>query len=341
MRINADSERFGEDLGDDQLVEIIREKRAEDTVVAALKELARRKSSRQPDIFREVLDDPERNTAPKMMVVRALGTRPDRRNQELLLRHSDVQNAPLFTEVVRALGQIGDEHALERLEQINGLEDAMTRRTLEFTKALLAHRLRLNKHFIPPPSEADLVEVTNGIRCEASEARPETIRRALDDVREDLPTISLAEEGAVTLAYRSGTLVLVFTDEFHQRRQLETIRERSALPLVILKNSLSLEHYFLDTYFFTQPSGDDEEVTLLGVRPRGELTYAGGIQIGEEGVDFRLKSVGSRYAAAVEVGGRYDPAERSWEFTQAVASTKVAATENTARTPRRAPPSFQ
>ena len=40
----------------------------------------------------------------------------------------------------------------------------------------------------------------------------------------------------------------------------------SALPLVKLKNGLSLERYFLDTYFFTQPSEGHEEVALLWER---------------------------------------------------------------------------
>ena len=341
MRMHADSERFGEDLSDDELAQIIQEKRAEDRVVAALKELDRRKSSRRLDMFREVLDDPERSTAAKTVAVRVLGTEQlGLENQELLLRHTDVEDASLFARVVGALGKIGDEQALERLERINGLQDATAQRALEFAKSLLAYRLRLDKHLIAPPSQEDLVEVTIGIHCEASEAKPETVRRALEDVKEDFPTISLAEGGAVTLAGRSTEFLIVFTDEFQQGEQLETIRERSALPLVKLKNGLSLERYFLDTYFFTQPSEGQEEVALLGVRPRGELTYAGGVQIAEEGYNFRLESVNTRYASAIQVEGRYNPDERSWEFTRAVTSTNVAAGEGVARTPRRASPSF-
>jgi len=338
MGMSIDIESFGEDLADDELAKIIQEKRAGHRVVGALKELSRRESSRRLDTFREVLDDPEQDRRAKMTVVRALGTEPRLESQELLLRHTDVENPSLFAGVVQALGEIGNEQALEHLEQINGHDDAVARRTLEFAKSLLGYRLRLNRHLIAPPSEADLVEVRDGIHCEASETRLATIRKALKDVKKHLPTISLAEEGAVALACRSNEKLIVFTDEFHRREVLETIRERSALPLVKLKNGLSLERYFLDTYFFTQPSEDREEVTLLGVRPTGELTYAGGIQITDEGFNFILRSVGSRYASAIQVEGRYAPDGRAWEFTQAVTSTKVAARENVARTPRRASP---
>lgn len=153
--------------------------------------------------------------------------------------------------------------------------------------------------------------------------------------------VPLAEEGAVKLACRTTELLLVFTNEFQQARTLETLSERSAVPMVLIKNNLSLGHYFLDHYFFTHPSKKRDEVILLGTRPKGELTFVGRIQILKNELTFKLNSVDSRYAPAIEVEGRYHPDKRSWEFTRALTSTRIAAKKNVARTPRRASPSFR
>ncbi len=340
--MSMDIETFGERLSDEDLVEMVRARRDERSALGALKELSRRESPRRPDIFREVLDDPGQGARAKKTVVVQLGTERLRENQELLLRHLDAKDPSLFAGIVQSLGKIGDEQALQRLEETEAPDDATARRSLGFARSLLAYRLRLDRNLIEPPPDADLVEVTGGITFETARADAETMREALEQVKKHLPAVPLAEEGAaVKLTCRSIELLLVFTEELREPKSLETIRYRSALPLVLLKTGLSLERYFLEQYFFTQPAGDREGVALLGVRPRGELTYAGKTQISEKGFTFTLKSVDTRYAPAIEVEGRYDPDERSWEFTKAVTSTRVAGRESTAGTPRRASPSFR
>jgi hypothetical protein len=66
------------------------------------------------------------------------------------------------------------------------------------------------------------------------------------------------------------------------------IGQRAALPIMLLKKGLALDRYILEQYFFPQPSKDSKEVVLLGMRPRGDLTYAGRIQITEGGFNFSL-----------------------------------------------------
>src|SRR3712207_6270195 len=215
-----------------------------------------------------------------------LGTERLAETQEVLLQHLAVKDASLFAKVAQSLGRIGDEQALEQLEQIDVPTDSLAKRRLEFAQSLLAYRLRLNRHLIALPTDADLVEMTNGIPSIVETAEIETVRKALQDARKDLPAVSLTEEGAVKLVCRSNELLLVFTAEFRQPEVLRTIQNQSALPLVMLKNGLSLQRYFLDTYFFTHPIRDRVEVALLGTRPTGELTYAGRIQISENELTF-------------------------------------------------------
>jgi len=341
MSPSIDVEKFGEKLSDDRLIEIIRAGRDEEALLGALKELARRKSSRRSNIYREILNNPEQSMSARKTVVTQLGTERLTENQELLLGHLGAKDASLFGGIVHSLGKIGDEEALKRLEEIAAPDDAAAGRALAFARSLLVYRLRLDRHLIVPPTAANLLVVTDGVPIDVTKVKAETVKEALNHVRQDVPAIPLTEEGALQLTCRSTELLLVFTEEFQQPQVLATIRDRSALPMVLLKKGYSLGHYFLELYLFTHPLKGRKAVSLLGVRPRGELVHAGQVRVPEKEFTFTLKSVDSRYAPAIEVEGRYEPDQRSFNFTKAVSSTQIAGKENKAGTPQKASPNFR
>ena len=338
MSVNNDVEKFGENLSDDKLVELIRSGREEESVLGALNELSRRKSARQFDIFRHVLDDPAQSLRAKKTVAARLSAQPLNESQELLIRHLTTKDPTLFAKIAQSLGKVGDQRALERLEATTPPNEKVARRTLEFATTLLTYRLRLNRHLLPTPSEADLVKVTDGIPFKTEAADPETLRRAIAQAQKDLPAVPLAPDRGVKLTCRTTELLLLMAAEFQEPATLRTIRERPALPLVLLKRGLSLDRWSLDRYLFTHPSKGGRQVALLGTRPSGELTYAGIAQASEQGFSFSLRSVDTRYAAAIEVEGRYDPEQRSLELTKAISSTEIAAKTRKPRQPQRAAP---
>jgi hypothetical protein len=214
----------------------------------------------------------------------------------------------------------------------------VAQRALQFAKTLLTYRLRLNRHLLATPSQADLVEVTDGISFKAEAIDPETLRKAITQAKKDLPAVPLAADRGVKLTCRSTVLLLLVAAEFQEPAALRTVLERPALPLVLLKRGLSLDRWFLDRYLFTHPSKGGKQAALLGTRPSGELTYAGIAQASEIGFSFSLRSVDTRYAAAIDVEGRYDPEQRSLELTKAISDTKVAARRRKPLQPQRAAP---
>lgn len=338
MIVNADVEKFGENLSDDKLVELIRSGREEESVLGALNELSRRKSGRQFDIFRHVLDDPAQSSRAKRTVAARLTAQPLKESQELLIRHLTTKDPTLFARIVQSLGKVGDHRALQRLEAITPPNETVARRAFEFATTLLTYRLRLDKHLLATPSPDDLVGVTDRVSFKSEAADPETLRRAIAQAQKDLPAVPLAPDRGVKLTCRTTELLLLMAAEFQEPATLRTIRERPALPLVLLKRGLSLDRWSLDRYLFTHPSKGGSHVALLGTRPSGELTYAGSAQATEKGFSFSLRSVDTRYAAAIEVEGRYDPEQRSLELTKAISSTEIAAKTRKPRQPQRATP---
>ena len=340
MSSNFDVEHFGESLDDDALVELVKTNTDEPSVLGALKELSRRKSSRCFELCQAVLDNPNQSARSRRLAVSHLRRQQQPENQELLLKTFDDRDPALFSKIVQSLAMTGDEEALSRLEQAEPPVDDFAARSLNFAKVFLSHRLRLERNLIPIPSDSAFVEVSDGIAFEVTNAEPGAMADALTEIESDLPTLSLAVEGAARLSCRSTELFLVFIKEFEPTGTLETIKERSALPLVILRNDLSIGTFFIDQFLFTQPADANGNVALLGTRPNGELTCAGTIQVSDREFTFNLRSVDTRYAPAIDVEGSYDSVQKEFRFSKAYTSTRIAAKENRPQPPQKATPRF-
>lgn len=333
--MNMDVAKLEERLSENELFEIVRAKRDEDTVLSALKEIAHRKSLRRMEIFQAVLEDSVQVAAAKRIAALELGTEHLPENRKLLISHLTSKEPSVFAGVVQALGQIGDEESLVQLEKMTAPNDGAAAKTLAFAKVLLSYRLRINRNLLAAPPEEDLLEVEGGSAVATKKAKPETVREAIRDVQRRLPAIQLAEQGALQLLCRSAELLLLFTEEFVSSNALQTIFNRNALPLVLLRKGLSLERYSLSQYLFTQPSQDRKKAIVLATRPSGELSYAGKIQLSKNGAAFVVKSVESRYASKIEVQGQYHAGRRAFKFSKIIAGTTVAAIDKPADTPRR------
>ncbi|HEX8844141.1 MAG TPA: HEAT repeat domain-containing protein [Pyrinomonadaceae bacterium] len=329
-KVSADLDKFGETMSEELLAEIVLSKRGKEDAHAALKEIARRGGPRRHDVFRRVLDDTGQDASARNTAAIALGSEPVPENRESLLRHLGEKNASVFRRVVQALGRIGDEDALEQLEKAQPPDDGPARRAHAFAKSLIAYRLRLDRNRLATPAEQDLLKVEGGITFETKKPEPERLQRAIREARKDLPAVSLATEGAIELDCLSEELLLFFTDEFWRPQAQQTLLERGALFMVLLKDDPALDRHFLENYFFTHPSKGREEVALLGTRPGGDLTFAGHLKILPAGFSLSLKSVVSRYAPAIDVSAHY---EGTWKVERAITSTTVSAGESAARQP--------
>ena len=339
MASGRDVERVHEKLSFEELTTRILRERVEGEVLGPIKELVRRTEPRRNEVFAQVLDDPKHDVSVKKTVINELGSEPRIENQELLLRQLDRQDDSILMVVARALGKIGDENALKRLEAIRTPDNPATQRALQFSRSLISYRLRLGTHLIEPPVNAQLVPVREGIRFEVSKAEAATLGKAVLQARKDLPAIALSDEGAMRVTCRNIEYLLVFTDRFDQQETLLSLRNANAVPLVLLKTGLSEGGYFLDRYLFTQPAANGE-VMLLGMRPKGDLTLVGGAEISDRKVAFRLNAIESPLTPAVEISGEYDQGNRSWQFTRTLTSTTIAAPRN-AVVPRKATRTFR
>ena len=334
-KLGVDIEKFGQSMSEELLAEVALSKRSKEEAHAALKEIARRRGPRRYEVFREVLDDAGQDASTKATAAVALGTEPAAESRELLQRHLAEKDATVFRRVVQSLGRIGDERTLELLERAQAPDDGPARRAHAFAKSLISYRMRLNRNRLETPAEKDLLKVDGGIEFKVAEAEPARLRKAMEDARRDLPAVPLATEGALELDCRGVKMFLLFTDDFWRPEVQQTLRERDALFMVLLKYTHSPGRHFLENYFFSHPLKGREEVTVLGTRPGGVLTYAGRVDILPDGLRLAIKSVASRYAPAIDVAGVYTKGR--WKVERAITGTTVSAGKAALRRPRPAP----
>jgi hypothetical protein len=336
--MTADVEQFGKDLSDEDLARITLANESEETAVGALKELIRRRSPLLKQVIPQILQDPAQTTAARSTAVNALGRGRLEEAPQILMENLDGRNPRLFAKMVNALGRTGNESALNQLEQMEGPKDPVAMRALDFARVLLSYRMRMDRHRLPVPDETSLLEVEDGIMIQISQARPKSLAAAIHGIREELPGIDLSEESALTLTCQTNELLLAFVKGFDAPDAIQSLRERSAMPLVLLKKANSLEYYALDTIFLTQPMEFKDEVALLGIRPSGELIYSGRVEFSEQQTLFRLRSLASRSSPAVELDGFYDARTGSLEITRAISSPRLARDLQTKKIPQRAVP---
>jgi hypothetical protein len=325
-------------LSDDELVGLIRTARDDETLLVALTELSARNSPRTIEVFREILDDPARSLAAKRAVAALIGTGNVLEIQSLLLPHLSSRDSVLFSRVARALARLGDHTALQRLETAKPPSEPVAIRALEFAKTLLAYRLRLDKHRIPPPADTVLLRVNEPTPFRIEMVDAETLKNALSRMRSGLPELAEPPAAAVKLTCDRTELLLLVTAEFASPAAWATLRERPALPLILLQKDEVMGSYFLAGYMFTQPSRSRNQIEVLGTRPTGRLIYAGKAQPSPKGLSFSLRAVNSRYVGAIDVAGEYDATQRTFSFSRALANTFPVPGQQKSAQPQKAKP---
>ena len=129
---------------------------------------------------------------------------------------------------------------------------------------------------------------------------------------------------------------MVFNQNLQSKGDYATLRSFNALSKVFLKRRYCLDRYFLITYFFTHPSDKQSELILIGTRPSGVLSYSGTVKMSDDEYVSAIKTVESRYTAALDIEGAYDIKTRKQTFKKALGQITVDRKQSPADTPQKA-----
>lgn len=275
----------------------------------------------------------------KMLAIQELGRAGTKTAQNALMENLKEDDPRVLSKTARTLGQIGDKAALEKLKTLNLRKTNFAYEQVEFAKKLIAYRKRINDTRFTAPSSNRIIPLNarKTTQIETGTARirhPETL---LAETQKHVAGLALTFDGAAEIHCRDDQFLLTFNQDFNDRRQLQSMKEGNALPLVLLRKRHCPDHYYVNHYFFTHPSRRGNFLTLIGARPGGTLTYFGQAKVEEDHFSFSFQAVQNRYVAGLQMEGRYDFDARQFSFSRAESNIDIDREKNPLQIPKEAP----
>lgn len=319
MNGGLDQEGMSASVTDRKLADAARGRRAEPGRTAALKELLRRESPRARRVVCDVLVDRKAPLEMRTTAARALGKMPGAAAETSLLAALKTREGSLQARVAETLGRIGGRKAFDALGRVKSKSGTAQARTVRFARSLIAYRLGLDEARLrrPPKSKVLKLGRKRAARLKFERVSPNTFRAAAASVAEELPGIAIAQRGSVRFTCRHERLWLVLTAEVDGAGAAQRIADSPAVVAVLLKESHCPDAWYVYEYFLSHPRAAGK-ADLFGVRPTGELSHFGNIDMDDRDAAVHLQTVNTpRLQPAIELAAEYRGRSGSLTFTDA------------------------
>ncbi len=318
-----------------KLAEIARRGSAEPAATAALKELLRRESPSTRRIIDEVLADPTASLEIRTTAARALGHKVTPGAQNTLIAALDAKEPALQARAAESLGRIGGREAFDALAQVAVRPGMTHHRTINFARSLIAYRLGLDDARLRRPAAKRVLELKRGsaVQLEFKNVRPNTFRAAEPYLLDELPGIPVSPRGSLRVKCRQEHLWLVLTEEVEGSAATKRVAQGSAVVAVLLKESHCPDSWYVYEYFLSHPRSAIS-ADLFGVRPSGDLSHFGTIEIDEADAALRLQSINTPRLPAVSFQASYRGRDGKLTIEEARVATSLLRDQKRPRQPR-------
>ncbi len=301
----------------------------------ALKELGRRRSSQVFEPARVFVSEQCIPLELRTTAAIELGKMAAPENQAALIKALDTNEPMLVKNVAIAVGRIGDEAALERLEAIKIIPEDPAYLSVEFAKSLISYRLRLDSHqFILPHLQERLVlDRENAVALPVARLSSDILETVQSDLDRQLPAIAIIKQGAAQFTCRNNQFWIVLTETLQDSVGITSLGEKSAIAAVVLKKTTcSSSQYSVYEYIFTNPPKDND-VEIIGVRASGIVVHGGEIKVGSGENLFRLSAANTIHSPALELRGAFDESEKQLNLEEFLVSRRLVTEQQRPRVP--------
>ncbi len=335
MNGGLDQEGVPASVSDRKLVDAALGRRADLERTVALKELLRRRSPSAGKVINEVLSDKQAPLELRTTAARALGKSPDPGAEKTLLAALKAKEPALKARAAESLGRIGGRKAFEALERVKVKSGTANARTVRFARSLIAYRLGLDDARLRRPPAQRVLEVgrkrTVGLEFET--VSPNTFRAAEHYLARELPGIPLAKRGSLRFTCRHERLWLALSAEVEGAQATKRVAASTAVVAVLLKESHCPDTWYVYEYFLSHPRTSDT-ADLFGVRPTGEISHVGAIDLDEHDAVVHLQTVNTPRLPAIELNAEYRGKDGTLTVKEAKVATAPVAEQKPPRQPR-------
>ena len=323
MNRGLDQEGVPRSVSDKELAAAARGRSAILGRSAALKELLQRKASVGRRIVDEVLADPSAPLELRTTAARALGRIADRGAEKTLLAGLKARQPALVARVAESLGRIGGPAAFAALGHVKVKTGTAEARTIRFARSLIAYRHGIDEARLRRPPAGRLLEVDKRRTAQLAfeTVSSNTFRAAEGYLEHELPGIPVSKRGSLRLRCRQEHLWLVFGAEVEGAAATARVATGPAVVAVLLKESQCPDSWYVYEYFLSHPRANDK-ADLFGVRPTGEISHVGEIDL--DGVDaaVRVRTVNSPRQPAIRLEAEYSGRDGLLTVKEAAVATR-------------------
>lgn len=271
------------------------------------------------------------DTAPQVRrtIATICGRRGTPHDRALLAAALADRDALVVRNAAKSMGRVGSEVELKLLEALPR-HAGETQAAIDFAKSLVSYRHRLGRYrlAVPPPNALLHADGAVDVAVEDETRR----REAVAEAALHQPWLQLSPSGGVLLECQGARVLVAFTKPFADADALRSLASRDAQPIVILQTGLSNQRFAVAQFILTHPH--EGAVALLGTRPGGAPTYAGTARLDGDEITFSLRSIATRYAAAIEFAGSCTLKTSMLQLTRHKSSRQVADPSLPARRPQ-------
>ena len=335
MNSGLDQAGLPASISNRKLADMARRSSTEPEATAALKELLRRESPSGRKLIDEVLVDPTASLEIRTTAARALGHKVTARAETTLVAALDAKEPAVQARAAESLGRIGGREAFDALAAVPVTTGTAHQRSIKFACSLIAYRLGLDDARLRRPAANRMLDLqsASAIPLEFKTVRPNTFRAAEPYLLDALPGIPVNSRGSLRFKCKQEHLWLVLTEEIEGTAATARVAKGSAVAAVLLKESHCPDSWYVYEYFLSHPR-TATTADLFGVRPTGDLSHFGRIDIDEADAALQLQSINSPRLPAMSFQAKFHGRDGKLTVEEARVATSLLENQKRPRQPR-------
>ncbi len=257
-------------------------------------------------VFQALLED--ENEAPRYRFLAAANLYQinTKESRDVLLRALDkVKDAGTLGGIVKALGRVGDQTALERVLKVKAGSRGVLAQQAQFAAALLSHRFGLPGNDLVPPTSFYPMPTSGVTPVQVIAPASAEVSLCLDSLVGEPYGITLSKGNLKQMVCENKTWMLALNQEFDSPQALEILQKRKSLLGVLAGKNAESGRYSGAFLVLTAPVAG--KVNVFVNRVTGEPGFFGEAVMERGRARFKVKSVARVGVFPIEAEGTYAP----------------------------------
>jgi hypothetical protein len=235
----------------------------------------------------------------------------------ILIRNSQVEDERVLTTVMKGLGRIGSENALEAIARVRDRARGIAAFQAEFAAALISYRFGLLGNDLSVPDNSEYLQIASETSrsFQVVKASEHEAQACLQSLADQPFGIQYSEKNLYQIQCGRNNWMLILNQAFADQNAVQILQSRKAFPGVIAAKYEETGLYSTAFLLFTSPTEQPNILNLLVHRSTGEQIFGGTAQVEGNKANFSIRSISRPGGFPVKVEGSFEGGNLDFETT--------------------------